>query len=126
MIRTHLISHFAPNAISISVEPDLVHIGNDPEYADLDNPRGEIWSERYFLTAYTTEGIRFRHFHGFVKEAEATSFARHVDTALYWGHRLSPEYWDFFGCVYGSDAYQEFGGERDLIEWERGLDSAYF
>lgn len=123
---THLISHFAPNAISISVQSYPVHVGNDPECADLDNPRGEIWRERYFLIAYTSEGIRFCHFHGFVKESEAKSFAEHVDTALYWGQRLSPEYWEFFGYVYGSDAYEEFGGERDLIEWERGLDSAYF
>jgi len=34
-----------------SIESELAVVGHDPEYADMENPRGEIVRERYFMVA---------------------------------------------------------------------------
>lgn len=124
------LTHYYPSSLTgVDVRSDLVYVGRDPEMADFDNPRGEIWRERFYVEIITCncpyEGVRFRHFHGFEKKADAERLADRVLNAVLDDRLPNPKHWEFFGYVYGSEAYQSLGGEADLIAWERDHDAAY-
>jgi hypothetical protein len=42
---------------TFSIESELAVVGHDPEYADMENPRGEIVRERYLMLPEWNSGI---------------------------------------------------------------------
>ena len=117
------IAHYRADSLrGVDVRSDLIWLGSDPEMADYDNPRGEIYCVRYYVEIITSmcpyEGVRFRHFYGFEDQADAERLAGRVLAAILDDRLPNPKHWSFFGYAYGSEAYQRLGGERDLISWE--------
>lgn len=117
------ITHYRADSLrGVDVRSDLVWYGSDPELADYDNPRGEIWRVRYYVEIVTSacpyEGVRFRHDHPFENQADAERLAGRVLAAVLDDRQPNPKHWRFFGYAYGSEAYQRLGGEQDLISWE--------
>lgn len=81
----------------------------DPEYADMDNPRGEVYATRYFMVATDEDGRQVRY--GWERsEAKAEFVFQYFAPAV--------EEWPYFRCVYGSLAYEQNDCERDTIRWE--------
>lgn len=94
--------------ITVAVEQAI--IGYNGEYADMDNPRGAIFADRWYLQATRTDGER-RRSGSFVNQAEAEAsipFAAPVDA------------WEADYPEYGSAAYLEC--EPMLVEMERAAD----
>ena len=105
--------------IKFHVESEIISIGQDPEFADMGNPRGEIYRECYFVTAEINGGEMYRHHKGWQTEDEATAFMNSVSWAVENGRPLDQKYWYYNRCMYGSDAYIKNGrGDRELLEWE--------
>jgi hypothetical protein len=114
--------YYASSLRGVDVRSDLVWCGSDPELADYDNPKGEIWRVRYYVEIITSacpyEGVRFRHHHAFEDQAAAERLADRVLKAVLDDRLPNPKHWSFSGHLYGSDAYQRLGGEQDLVSWE--------
>lgn len=77
--------------------PELAVVGNNPEMADMDNPRGDIIREVHLLVAEDEHGRRWI----------VQSLGENPDpVALGW----TPHY-----AVYGSSAYET---EQQPVDWE--------
>jgi hypothetical protein len=92
----------ADESFTFSVESELAVVGHDGEYADMDNPRGEIIRHRYFMVATDSIGHQYRY--GFERtealaEAVFQQFAPPVSE------------WSLWRCIYGSIAYELEGCE---------------
>lgn len=92
----------ADEAFTFSVESELAVVGHDPEYADMDNPNGEIIRHRYFMVATDSIGHQYRY--GYERtealaEAVFQQFAPPVSE------------WSLWRCIYGSIAYELEGCE---------------
>lgn len=103
---------------------DIVVIGTNPECADFDNPRGELFGHAGFVIAEDELGNRVRWHVGTSRsEAEIMAIAERQANALI--ARLASgklpvafNTWQETFPAYGSDAYRE----EDTIEWERSLE----
>jgi hypothetical protein len=96
---------------TIVVSSDLMVVGSDPESADLDNPRGEIIRERFFLLAEDKHGNR-RRYGCYMSKEEAESLIDYAPPVAFW---------DETHPAYGSRAYQQYG-ESDDIEAEARME----
>ncbi len=72
----------------------------------------------YFLIAEFDSGKRLAHNHVFDDSKEGAEFAEKVTTSLANGKLLDEECWFEMPSRYGSDYYQNNGGEQDLMDFE--------
>ncbi|MBZ5660049.1 MAG: hypothetical protein LAO08_06540 [Acidobacteriia bacterium] len=98
-----------------SVESELAVVGHDPEYADMENPRGEVVRERYFMVGTTPNGRQYRF--GWERTAALAEAAFQY---------LAPpvEQWSLWRCIYGSDAYVQDNCELQQLADEMDEDFA--
>lgn len=99
---------------TFAVESELAVVDRNPEYADLDNPNGDIIRERYFMTATDADGRIYRY--GWEETAEKAEMVfQYLAPAV--------EEWPMWRCVYGSRAYDLEGCETDwaIREMEEDL-----
>ncbi len=105
----------------IGIARELRVVGQDSEYADIDNPNGDIIREVYFVTATTPEGRIYHHFfesQGLeVVDRIATRIKTHLMNTPNW--EPIPGRWSHARNVYGSAAYVADGSEAQLAAYER-------
>lgn len=98
-----------------SVESELAVVGHDPEYADMENPRGEVVRERYFMVATDEIGQQFRF--GWERSAAlAEAVFQYVAPPV--GE------WHLWRCIYGSVAYERNNCELQQLADEMDEDFA--
>jgi hypothetical protein len=97
------------NKVTIGVASEFCVIGYDGEYADMDNPRGAIVREVFFLVAEDARGARWAWGEGW-RDADAAEAA--IATAP------PVILWSPWRPAYGSVAYIEDGGEEEMVAWE--------
>jgi hypothetical protein len=99
---------------NFEVMEDIVCVRTDPEFADYDNPRGEIYGSLFYIRATNDRGER--------KVLSEPSFKTN-DEAGRFLHTLS-EYspntkdWAAIQPMYGSDAFIRDDGEYGLMDDE--------
>lgn len=104
---------------------DIVVIGHDAEYADYDNPRGEIYGSASYVCAANEHGDT-RLLHVATERFDSVALAKAEKVAAALTARLEKlgklpvgfDAWASGRPVYGSDAYVEYGQADDLA-WER-------
>lgn len=110
------------------IASEFVVVGRDPEFADYDNPRGEIIRTAHFVIVELADGRRLRHARTFVArkrispcpmQARAEKLCAAVNAHLAAGRELGADHWTEVSAVYGSDAYVRDGWEAHEIELER-------
>jgi hypothetical protein len=104
---------------------EVVVIGHDPEMADMDNPRGEIYGYAGYIYAADHRGSRVRSYFS-TQHCEKDLMDKMDKTAAALTARLASgklpvlfSQWEHYRPEYGSEAYQQDGGEEELLEWER-------
>jgi len=129
---------FKYDDLTFSGGSEQVVTGNNPEYADYDNPRGDLYGFQPYVTVTDRSGNRKRlnvgpalgKFYCFGGD-HSLKIADEVSSEL--ATRLQAR-WDNFGKVpvrfcdwfdinpcYGSEAYIAYG-QADEVEWERMID----
>jgi hypothetical protein len=103
----------AKSKFTFVVASEMVVVGTNPEFADFDNPRGEIIRERFFMVAEDSEGRQYR-FGNAETEAGAEREFRYLAPAV--------SEWPYFRCVYGSTAYIEDKCELDQMRSDMEYD----
>ena len=98
---------------TFSVESEFAVVGRNSEYADMDNPDGDIIAERFFMVATDAEGHQYRY--GWEKTPEAAEFVF---------QNFAPEVfkWPLWRCEYMSIAWIKSGGDRDQLDREMEYD----
>lgn len=105
--------------MQLSIIRDQVVIRRDPEYADMGNPRGDIYDDRFFIEA-SDENEVYAYREMFEDEARAET----VLSVLQFQHnqdRLDPrdsDEWRFLRHRYGSEGWLE--EEATLCRWSDG------
>lgn len=113
---------------------DVVVVGHEPEMADYDNPRGELYGFSTYVVAEDELGYRRRlHVETVsirVGESQAMLGAERMAQAL--NVRLKTgklpvafDNWETVRPGYGSEAYIREGCEDDLIAWELQQDEVF-
>ena len=96
---------------TVDVRDDLFVVRTDAEYADFDNPRGEILGTVFYLRAVNPSGYT-RTYYGFESGEQAmNAFILQIVPSV--------EKWSAGRPVYGSIAYQLEGTEYFDMEEER-------
>ena len=103
----------AKSKYTFSVASEYVVVGTDPEFAEFDNPRGEIIQERFFMVAEDAEGYR-RVWGSEVSSEAAEMVFQHFAPAV--------SEWPLGRPSYGSAAYMESGAELDQLRYEMEFD----
>lgn len=107
---------------------DIVVMGQDPEWADMDNPRGYIFGFASYVVAESIEGHRCRlYVASDYAERDPLDKAEYLSKCL--NERLNTlkklpvnfSEWQEYFPAYGSEAYSE----EDTIAWERSLEEDY-
>ena len=113
---------------------DIVVIGHNPEMADYDNPRGELYGFSTYVVAQDAQGYRRCLHVGTVSVAlgetralqGAEALARALNARLSTGKLpVGFSRWVEDRPAYGSDAYVREGCEDELIAWELEQDGVY-
>jgi hypothetical protein len=99
--------------LTFSVESELAVVGHDPEYADMENPTGEIIRNRYFMVATTPEGRQYRW--GWERSAVLAE-------AVFQMIAPPVSEWSLWRCVYGSLAYEQDNCELETLAEELETD----
>jgi hypothetical protein len=101
------------------VHSDLIVVGFNPENADMDNPRGEIIREVFYVVLTFKSGRRFAHINRYLDQDEAYMLRQECEDTI--GSYVIDEkdfdqgiVWEKIHSAYGSDDYSEY----DTIEWE--------
>lgn len=113
------------NALTFQASTDIVVTGCDPEAADYDNPRGEIFGYQACVYAINDHGDTRVLYLG-VDRFDSVALAKAEKVAEALTARLEKlgklpvgfDSWQAGRPVYGSDAYVEYGQYDDLA-WER-------
>jgi hypothetical protein len=110
---------------------NIVIVGQNPEMADYDNPRGHIYGHASYVYAEDSRGDR-RRLYVCTEHSESQSLEPAKRMAIALNARLKIgklpvafDRWESHYPAYGSDAYQEDGGEEELMAWERKLEEEY-
>lgn len=109
------------------IRTDVAVVGTDPEFADYDNPRGEIFGFAGYVVAANEFGDTFEHHVETVgrwEEAELIAKCEKLAEALQ--ARLDKlgklpvgfEGWTQGRAVYGSVSWLTYGQDED-VAWER-------
>lgn len=110
---------------------DIVIVGQNPEMADYDNPRGYRHGHASYIYAEDARGSRRRLFVCTEPTEQeslgpAERMARALNARLQAGKLpVAFDRWEEYHPAYGSEAYQRDGGEEELIAWERNLEEEY-
>jgi len=72
----------------------------------------------YYLVAYHDDGYVYKSRFITEDKAEIEELAIQLDAQFKNGDPLDPEKWSFARLSYGSWAYQNEGGEEELMAWE--------
>lgn len=110
--------------ITFFAHSDIVVIGVNPEMADLDNPRGEIYGYAAYVYAEDVKGYRTRLWVATeYNDKVALEKAEHLASAL--RNRLASGSlpvafyrWEETRPAYGSEAYEEVGHYEYMRECE--------
>lgn len=113
------------NIASFHVQDDIVIVGQDPEMADMVNPRGLIHGHAAYIVATAPNGERRKlHVKTEIFAPDAREPAQKLCDQLIarlmnLGKKpVGFDRWQFCDAAYMSDAYDEM----DTIEWERRVD----
>lgn len=82
---------------------DLVHVGNNPEMADCENPRGMIFGHRWIVRSLN-ESYEYTHARQFETEVEAEKLRGRVEQHLEAGGDLNRDHWHR-RTLYGGPAW---------------------
>lgn len=105
---------FAAHSVSFFTRSFTVVVGNNPEAADMDNPRGDIFGEAIAIYASNPHGdTRYLTVKMSIEAAERQVTALQARAAT---GRLPVAFdrWAEGRPVYGSDAYVEYGADDDI------------
>jgi len=91
---------------------DIVVVGHDGEYADMSNPTGALYGERFYIRAEDEAGHR-RVWGGLYETAELAE-------AAYLMFAPPVEFWEETSPCYGSEAWSS-ENEAELREWEADI-----
>jgi len=94
-------------------------VGQNPEMADIENPRGYIYAVRWFVQGEAHDGSRANHTHIFADAADALRLAERIRAAVLAGKKLDSQRWVWVNPAYGSDAYIKGGYELMQLLSER-------
>jgi len=83
----------------------------DPEYADVGNPRGNVYGIRYYVRVTLEDGTRYLHFKGF-NEADLDN-AVTLQVAVSKRRVIDLKHWVEVDPAYGSKAYEIADEERE-------------
>lgn len=110
---------------------DIVIVGQNFEMADYDNPQGYLHGHASYVYAEDARGVR-RRLHVCTDYTERDSMepaermVRALNARLATGRLpVAFDQWEDYHPAYGSKAYQEDGGEEELIAWERSLEEEF-
>ena len=105
----------------LSIANDLKIDGYNSEFADIDNPRGTVYKEVFWVQATLEDGTRYDHFF-ITDDCKKIDFlCTRIKKALEGGLSLNLDnnkVWAMGTPVYGSEAYQVSQGEGYLIQLE--------
>ena len=104
--------------MEFSLSSYLALVGSNPEMADMANPRGEIYAERWVIWAERADGRRWQHERSFSAQHEAQRLLDRIEAAHRGGRRLNRDHWIEIDPCYGSEAYvaQGIEGQRAAAE----------
>ena len=105
----------------IGLQQELVVIDRNPENAEPGNPEGASYGKIWRATAITNNGEIYVHFYGWKDEIHANAFVQRINETLNDPSDtggITMNYWTWDRLAYGSKAYQEQGGEQELIRFE--------
>jgi hypothetical protein len=132
--------------MTFAVQEDLADVGNNPEMAEMDNPRGLLVGSAHFVVATEADGRRYAHdavsytINGyavngnpprdaddedmttFTKDSNGMTVERLERLAAYLNSHqpgLNSTHWTEIQACYGSVAYQRDGWEQVAIDIER-------
>ena len=101
--------------IEFSVVDTIVIIGQNPEMADMTNPRGNIFAPRWQVVAINSKGYRWSHNFLFSDAERAEKLCHRIAAAFRAGRKLSINHWNPMNPVYGSEAY--VNSETEFYLW---------
>ena len=94
---------------------DIVVVGTNPEMADIDNPRGNLFGEAWYVYAENCHGDRYRFYMGIDKQIQSENMANALTERLAAGKLpVAFDRWEQTRPSYGSDAYIEYGQDDDI------------
>ena len=102
--------------MNLTIASDLEIAGYNIEFADIDNPRGTIYREVFWVQATLEDGTRYDH-HFITRDI--TKAKALLDRMQ--GKELALDnsnVWAIGTPVYGSQAYLLYGGEETLRQLE--------
>jgi len=97
--------------VSASIVPTRVWAGANSEMADMDNPRGDFYEERFTIEVLTASGRRFNHQDTFENRPEG--LLGRVRAAM----SIALDHWVEGYEVYGSAAWQDGDQQREMA-WQ--------
>jgi hypothetical protein len=120
------------NNVTFYAVSDIVVIGCDVEFSDIENPRGEIYGSAAYVCAENERGDT-RLLHVATERWDSVALAKAEKVAAALTARLErlgklPVGFDSWAAgrpVYGSEAYEAYGQADDLA-WERQQDQEPF
>jgi hypothetical protein len=98
---------------------DLVVVDYTSENADMDNPRGAIYGESWYVVCENRKGRRWASRLSYSNAEEANERASASADFLAQGKRLDQANWFEIDPCYGSEAYQAQGIEAQRCEQDR-------
>lgn len=105
--------------IQFFVASNIVVVHANPEYADMDNPRGNIYGERWFIVAENSKGRRWKHYTTFDSANNAERIRSRIEKDYESGIRLKDLYWTEIDPAYGSEEYISQNTELHRLHQER-------
>ena len=106
---------------------DVVVVDTNPEFADMSNPRGEIYGDMILVEAFNAAGdtkfltIGIEQNNGVVStkaESLATALNRRMASGK---HPIGFDKWQSGRAIYGSDAWTGYG-EAEQLTFERDME----
>jgi hypothetical protein len=97
---------------SVYLDTSDVVVRFDPEWADMGNPSGAVYSQRILVCATTPNGRRFNHIRTF--DTTDVERAERLAARIKNAGRIDLEHWNETYEIYGSDAWCAADREREL------------
>ena len=110
----------ANNRWTVGIRSDIVITGRNPENADMSNPDGNYYGERFYAIATAPNGARRRHYRMFKTEQLAEDFY------LFFAAPIWADDWFETDPEYGSRAYEAAEPEIVAAEKRDALDDEAF
>lgn len=107
--------------MKLSIANDLKLDGRNPEFADINNPNGNVYKELFWITVTLNDGTRYDHYFITDNIKEIDALLTRMKIFIEGSDKLDLEnskVWALGTPVYGSKAYEMFGGEETLTQLE--------